>query len=196
MQNDPVWHWEGINQKQFRRNSINSCGGLRIAGLRPADSSQRRPGASELRHFLCYGTVTDPTGPVIPGAVVTLTEQNTQATTTKTATDSGDFAFTFVPPGTYTLRIDAKGFKPLTTTGMTLSAGQQLRQTFALEVGPVTESVSVEAATPLVNTVSAQQLHSYTITDAQELPLQNRNFTGLLKINAGIVANQETAEPA
>lgn len=56
-----------------------------------------------------YGTVTDPTGAVIPGAVVTLTEQNTQAVTTKTATDSGDFAFTFVPPGTYTLRINAKG---------------------------------------------------------------------------------------
>ncbi len=168
------------------RSIAGACAFLLFAALFTAPNAAR----AQANSATFYGAVTDPTGAVIPGAVVTLTEQNTQATTTKTATASGDFAFTFVPPGTYTLKIDAKGFKPFTTTGMTLSAGQQLRQTFALEVGPVTESVSVEAATPLVNTVSAQQLHSYTITDAQELPLQNRNFTGLLKINSGIVASQ------
>jgi outer membrane receptor protein involved in Fe transport len=136
-----------------------------------------------------YGTVTDPSGAVIPGANVRLTKQDTQETTTKVAGSSGDFAFTFVPVGIYTLNIDAQGFKSHSSTGITLTAGQQVRQTFTLELGAVTETVSVEGVAPLVNTVSGQQLQSYSITDARELPLQNRNVTGLLKINAGVVPN-------
>lgn len=137
-----------------------------------------------------YGTVADPTGAVVPGANITLTNQETQSALTKTSSSSGDFAFAFVPSGTYTVRVDAAGFKAYVRTGFTLSAGQQVRQTFELELGPVTDTVSVEAGAPLVNTVSAQQLQNYSITDAQELPLQNRNFSGLLKINAGIVPTQ------
>ena len=136
-----------------------------------------------------YGTITDPSGAVIPGANVKLTKQDTQATLTKTASSSGDFAFTFVPVGVYTLNIDAEGFKSFASTGITLTAGQQVRQAFTLELGAVTETVRVEGSAPLINTVSAQQLQSYSITDARELPLQNRNVTGLLKINAGVVPN-------
>ena len=137
-----------------------------------------------------YGTVIDSSGAIIPAALVTLTELNTQAKITKVASADGEFGFTFVPAGTYTMRIDAKGFKSYVGTGLTLTAGQQARQTFTLEVGQVNETVNVEGASPLVNTVSAQQLHSYSLTDARELPLQNRDFTGLLKINAGIVPSQ------
>ncbi len=136
-----------------------------------------------------YGSITDPSGAVIPGANVKLTKQDTQATLTKTASSSGDFAFTFVPVGVYTLNIDAEGFKSFASTGITLTAGQQVRQAFTLELGAVTETVRVEGSAPLINTVSAQQLQSYSITDARELPLQNRNVTGLLKINAGVVPN-------
>lgn len=134
-----------------------------------------------------YGSLTDPTGALIPGAEVTLTNQETGARITKSTSSSGDFAFAFVPGGTYTLRVDAKGFKTYLRTGMTLTAGQQARETIVLQLGPVTETVSVQAAAPLVNTVSAQQLQNYSLTDARELPLQNRNFTDLLKVNAGIV---------
>ena len=48
----------------------------------------------------------------------------------------------------------------------------------------------MEGVSPLVNTVSAQQLQNYSVNDARELPLQNRNFTGLLRINAGVVPTQ------
>ncbi|HYZ87615.1 MAG TPA: TonB-dependent receptor [Bryobacteraceae bacterium] len=136
-----------------------------------------------------YGTVNDSTGAVVPHANVTLTREDTGQTTTMVTEESGDFGFTFVPVGVYTLRIDAPGFKTQISKGIALTAGQQMRQTFTLEVGSVTETVNVEATTPLVNTVSAQQLQSYNITDARELPLQNRNVTGLLKINAGVVPN-------
>src|SRR5882757_1474016 len=69
-----------------------------------------------------YGNVIDPTGAVVPEANVTLVEQSTQATTTKTTSASGDFAFTFVPVGVYTLKIDARGFKSYVSTGLSLTA--------------------------------------------------------------------------
>jgi outer membrane receptor protein involved in Fe transport len=144
-------------------------------------------GWSQASSATLQGRVTDPSGAVIAGATVTLTNQDTQAKITKVSSSTGDFSFTFVPVGTYTLTIEGKGFRPYVASGVTLRAGQQVRQTFAMEIGSVTESVKVEADTPIVNTVSAQQLQNYSLTDARELPLQNRDFTALLKINAGVV---------
>jgi hypothetical protein len=137
-----------------------------------------------------YGTVIDPSGAVIPNAEVTLTDEATQATMKKTTASSGDFVFTFVPVGTYTLKIVAKGFSVFANTGIALGAGQQIKQTYHLQLGSVAQTVSVQGGAPLVNTVSAQQLHSYSLRDARQLPLQNRNFAGLLKIDAGAVPSQ------
>src|SRR5205085_2215794 len=96
----------------------------------------------------------------------------------------------FVPVGVYTLKIEASGFKSYSAAGLALTAGQQLRQTIKLDLGAVTETVSVDAAPALVNTVSSEQLQNYSITDARELPLQNRNFSGMLRINAGVTPSQ------
>ena len=146
---------------------------------------------SQANSATLYGTVTDPSGAVVPNATVTLTQQGTQATMTRTTSRTGgDFGFTFVPAGTYTLKIEAQGFNSYLNTGITLTAGQQARQAYHLELGSSAQTVSVQGGTPLVNTVSAQQLHNYSLTEARELPLQNRNFTGLLSINAGVVPSQ------
>src|SRR3982750_3859811 len=71
-----------------------------------------------------YGTVTDPSGAAVPQANVTLVEQGTQAITTKTTSSDGEFAFNFIPVGSYTLKIDAAGFKSYVSTGLSLMAGQ------------------------------------------------------------------------
>src|SRR5260370_21846829 len=88
-----------------------------------------------------YGSVTDPSGSAVPGATVTLVEQGTQATMTRTTATGGEVAFSFVPVGVYTLKVDAQGFKSLVNTGLTLAAGQQIRQTLQLELGAVSETV-------------------------------------------------------
>jgi hypothetical protein len=137
-----------------------------------------------------YGTVTDPSGAVVPEAAVTLTQEGTQAKMTRTTSSSGNFAFTFVPTGNYELKIEAKGFNTSLNTGITLTAGQQAQQTYRLELGSIAQTVSVQGDSPLINTVSAQQLHNYSLAEARELPLENRNFSGLLKVNAGVVASQ------
>ncbi len=141
-----------------------------------------------------HGTIADSTGAVIPGATVTLTNQNTQATIAQTTGDTGDFAFTFVPVGVYTLRIELMGFKTHVSTGIALTAGQQVRQRFVLEVGEVTETVTVSGATPLVNIVSAEQLSTFESIQVRELPLRNRNFTRILDLTPGAVPSRGSAQ--
>src|SRR5947209_20618121 len=67
-----------------------------------------------------YGTVTDPSGAAVPNATVTLIQQATQATNTKVTGVSGDFGFTFIPAGAYTLQITAQGFAKYFNNGVLL----------------------------------------------------------------------------
>src|SRR5262245_61711999 len=88
-----------------------------------------------------YGIVTDPTGARIPGATATLTHEATGAVTTKSADSGGEFAFDFLHVGAYRLRIEAPGFKTYNASGIELAAAQNIRRTFVLELGAVSETV-------------------------------------------------------
>jgi hypothetical protein len=93
--------------------------------------------------------------------------------------------------GSYSLRIEAQGFKRLETKGIELSAAQNVRQTFVLEVGAVTETVSVEASAPLINTVTSEQLNTFDTSKITELPIFRRNYTNLLALNSGVTMANE-----
>ena len=136
-----------------------------------------------------YGIVTDPTGAVIPGATVTLTNAGTEAQTTHTTDQAGEFAFTFVSVGTYTLRIEADGFKALQGSELELGAAQNIRRTYSLEIGQVTETIEVSSAAPLVNTVSAEQRVNINTRQISELPLSRRNIAGIITLGSGVVRN-------
>src|ERR1043166_5848935 len=90
-----------------------------------------------------YGIVTDSSRAVAPGAAVTMTNTQTGIVYRKVSDGAGEFVFDFLPTGTYDLRIEAQGFKANETKGITLTAGQQARQTYLLDVGSVSETVSV-----------------------------------------------------
>ena len=132
------------------------------------------------------GTVTDPSGGVIVGANLTLTNQGTAAATAKSSGADGSFEFDFLRIGTYRLKITAAGFKSLQTGDIDLLAGASMRRTFALELGAVSETVSVEGTAPLVNTVSAEQSQSVSRMEASELPLAKRNVANLLGLGTGV----------
>jgi len=133
-----------------------------------------------------YGTVADPTGAIVPGANVTLRHEQTGGTLSKLAGDGGDFQFDFLRVGAYTIQIEAKGFKRYQSSGFELIAGQNVRQTYQLQVGDTSETVQVEGAAPLVNTVSAEQLQSYGSGKLVDLPLARRNFSSILAIGSGV----------
>ena len=134
-----------------------------------------------------YATVTDASGAVIPAAKVTLIHEGTSTTSEKIADGQGEGVFTFLRVGMYTIRAEAKGFKRGESSGFELTAGQQIRYTFLLEIGAATETVHVDASVPLINTLSSEQLNSFEAVKIRELPLARRNFSNLLSLGTGVV---------
>jgi outer membrane receptor protein involved in Fe transport len=133
-----------------------------------------------------YGIVTDSSGAVLPNASVTLTHEGSGTVTTKVTDEAGEFVFNFLPIGIYTLKIKLQGFKTFENRGIELRAAQNIRRSFTLEVGEVSETVKVTGEAPLVNTVAPEQTQSFSSHEVKELPLARRNFTNILRVGTGI----------
>jgi hypothetical protein len=133
-----------------------------------------------------YGIVKDQTGALVPEATVTLVHDATAAARESATDHRGEFVFTSLPVGSYTIRIEKQGFKSYGRTGLALTASQTVRQTHTLEVGVRGELVSVEATAPLVSTASAEQRESLGAEQIDDLPLSRRNITNVLRLSSGV----------
>jgi hypothetical protein len=149
---------------------------------------QTAPIGAQVTTATFTGTITDPSSAGVAGANVRFTNQSTGADVFKTTGEGGEFTFDFLQVGTYQLKIERAGFKSIQSSGIELSAGQNVRRNFALELGAITETVSVEAAAPLVNAVSAEQRQNVSTVEASQLPLSKRNIGGLLSLGTGASA--------
>ena len=143
-------------------------------------------GSAQVTTAKWYGTVTDSTGAVIPGVAVSLEHDGTGTVTTAETSATGNFAVDFLRVGAYTLTIEATGFKKFEGTGYVVTAGQTVNDTYVLEIGEITETVTVESSTPQIQTAQAEQLQTFNTKSVTELPLSRRNFTNLLKIGTGV----------
>ena len=132
-----------------------------------------------------YGVVHDPSGAVLPGAKVTVTNQGTNLAREVASDERGEFAVPALPAGRYTVKIELGSFKTSTNQGLELGAGQTVRQTYALELGQVAENVTVSETTPLVETASAAQKESLGTQQVTELPLARRNLINLVILVPG-----------
>src|SRR5437763_2917342 len=134
------------------------------------------------------GQVTDPTGKVIAGATVILTNPATGATRSTKTSDDGNYGFNQVPPGTYTLRVEAKGFKAAEQNDVQLLVATPKVINPQLEVGAVTEVVNVTGASNEVhiNTSDATIGNTFNQTQIRQLPLEGRNVAGLLSLQPGV----------
>jgi hypothetical protein len=108
------------------------------------------------------GTVSDPSGATIPGATITLTNLSTNVSHKTTTNAEGSYRFAFVPPGTYQLNAGATGFQNQTRSGIVVTAGQPTTVSMQLAVACASESVTVEAAGPLVQSQNADVATNYT----------------------------------
>ena len=142
-----------------------------------------------------HGIVTDSSGARLAGATVTFIHEGTAAVTKKPIDAAGEFTFDFLRVGSYTIRIEAPGFKTYAATETELTAGQTVRRTFEMSVGAVGETVTVESRAPLVNAVNAEQRESMTSTQVAGLPLARRNYTNLLSIGTGVTVSNSGGGP-
>src|SRR5215510_10742636 len=131
------------------------------------------------------GNVTDPSGAIVPGATIKLTNEATQVETLSKTNETGNYVFVGVQPGTYTLKVEMTGFRSVEAKGLRVDVSQTVTQNFTFEVGGVTETVEVDFAAPLVNSTSSELGTVIEQRVVGDLPLNGRNFTQLLTLTPG-----------
>ena len=145
------------------------------------------PLAGQTTRATLTGTVTDPNGAVVPGAVVNATNVATNISSSTTTTQDGSYTFTALPPGEYTVAVEVAGFKRNVVTGVTLQIAEASRLDITLEVGAVTEEISVVSQAPLVRSTSSEQGQVIDYKQIQSLPLNGRLFQQLITLTPGAV---------
>jgi len=131
------------------------------------------------------GQVTDSTGAVVKAALVVITNDTTRQERRVETNDDGQFVFTPLMPGTYTLSVEQTNFKKYVEAGITLNARDRRAINVVLEVGNVSELVTVTSEQNVVqDSPTGQTLISST--QVLEIPLQNRDFTKLLELAPGV----------
>lgn len=141
------------------------------------------------------GTVTDPQGNAVSGATVNVTSVETGRLSTATTNELGYYTVTALPPGNYRVDIAQKGFKKISRS-LELQVAQLGVADFQLQVGEVTETITVEAGSPVINSQDSamgEVLESKQIT---ELPLNGRNFTQVALLVPGVIRGSGNATGA
>ena len=142
--------------------------------------------AQEFRGSI-LGSVADGSGGFIPGATVIATNTATNVRTTATTTATGTYTIPFVLPGNYRVSVEAAGFKTTVREPVVVEVQQRVRLDFQLEPGVVTESITVRAESPMLDTSNASLGEVVTQRQMTELPQAGRNAYLQARITPGIM---------
>jgi hypothetical protein len=125
------------------------------------------------------GTILDPTGAVVSGAVITITNTSTGVERSLATNSAGVYTAPALLPGTYNVRVSMKGFRSSLRSDIDVAVGQEVRADFTLELGDVNESVQVNAAAAALDTETSTIGTVIGERSIQDLPLNGRNFLQL-----------------
>ena len=133
------------------------------------------------------GTIRDPQGSVIPKAAVTLTNQETGIEAKAASDENGNFLFSQVKVGRYTVTAEAAGFSKAVAADIAVDVNARQRVDLTMQVGEVTESVNVTGAASALETDSSE--HGQVINTQQivELPLNGRNYADLALLSTNVI---------
>jgi hypothetical protein len=133
------------------------------------------------------GRVTDPSKALIVGAKVAAVSSETSFRYEAASNGSGEYYLTNLPPGTYLIEIEKTGFKKLVKPDVILHVQDTLEINFQMTLGSASETITVEAGAPLVNTESATVSTVIDHTFVDNLPLNGRSFQTLIMLTPGVV---------
>ena len=153
--------------------------GLCLSGLALAQTDTGR----------LFGTITDATGAVVPGATVNVTEIATGRVITATTGSSGDYSINALPVAKYHVEVKKEGFKTA-TADVAIDVSQVLEISLKLETGAATTTVEVTGEVPLVDTATSDVGEVIQGAQVTELPLNGRNFTVLALLTPGVSRGQ------
>ena len=131
------------------------------------------------------GTVTDPSGSVIPNATVTITSVEKGISRTTTTNDTGQYVAPDLSIGHYSVGVTATGFVSVQRTGIVLNVGDRVRADFSLKVGAASQTVTVEANAVAVQTDSGEQSSVITGTQVTNLAVNGRSVYSLFSLTPG-----------
>jgi hypothetical protein len=131
------------------------------------------------------GSVTDASGAVVPSASIQVTNLETNAVREGSTDDSGSYSFPFLPAGSYKVAVNLKGFRPQVVNRFVLNVAQTARLDLKLQLGEVTESVSVAATALALQTENATVGTVIDANKIEQLPLNGRNFVQLAQLIPG-----------
>ncbi len=140
------------------------------------------------------GVVTDNSGAVIPGVTIEALNENTGATASTQTGADGSYEFPLLRPAPYKLTATAEGFRTLERTGLMVRSTETLRADLTLELGVVSEIVTVSEAAPLLQTDQPTLGHVIEEDTITAIPLATRNFTQILGTSPGVVGSVMNAD--
>ena len=173
---------------KFTRTIQKALFGLLIAAFAAMGASAQLSTAS------LSGSVTDPTGAVVPHASITLTQTDTNFVRNTVSKEDGSYHEEFLPIGPYKVTVTAPGFKTLTRSGVVLSVMQNATLDLTLELGGENQTVTVTADVPLVNLSNSTLGAAVSNVQIDNLPLVGRDVYQLLSLTPGVqtVAKQNS----
>jgi hypothetical protein len=142
------------------------------------------------------GIIIDPSGTIVPGAKITLINESTKDIREAATNESGAFSFVALQPETYTVRVEHSGFKTFERSHVVMSANEHIALgTMALEVGTVSETVTVEALAAHVETDSSEESADITTDQIGNLTARGRDIVSMLRTIPGVSyqADQDSA---
>jgi hypothetical protein len=144
--------------------------------------------AAQITTSTVVGTVKDPQGGVIPGAIVVLISDARGVRVTEATTNAqGDFVFVNVPPDRYTVQITMEGFKNFRRSDIPVSAGDRVAiGTLTIEMGGLAETVQVTSEAALIQASSGERSFTIDTESVSNLPIFNRSFTELASLAPGV----------
>ena len=137
------------------------------------------------------GTVTDPAHAVVNNAKVTVTNESTNIATTATTNSSGEYVVNGLRPASYTIKVEAPGFRDEVRTGLVLAVSQQATVDFEVSMAATSETVTVTETAPLLDTGSSSLGTDVTNEFVSRMPLQGRDATQLVYLSAGVTQAQQ-----
>ncbi|MBV9034493.1 MAG: carboxypeptidase regulatory-like domain-containing protein, partial [Acidobacteriaceae bacterium] len=137
------------------------------------------------------GHVSDASGASVPQANISLTNTSTNALRTTVSTDSGDYSFPSLPPGTYNVRVERSGFKAEISRDVVVQVQQSVRLDFALQIGQLSQAVEVAAAADQLQAENATVGTVIGNKSIEQLPLNGRQYLNLV----ALAPNTNTLSP-
>jgi hypothetical protein len=168
----------------LRRTGALVCSFLLLAAVFISLALAQLPTATVL------GVVRDSSGAVVPDTALTARNVETGQTRTATSAADGSYRFSALPVGAFEIRAEHPGFQAEVRTGVTLVVAQEARIDFTLQVGAVTETVSVTAEAPQVNTSNSALGGLVNEHQMAELPLNGRNYLDLSLMQPGVTQDR------